>query len=109
MEKQEAFVSCIKKYAVFSGRAAGSEYWWFVLCEILIVVGVSMLSEKLGSLAALVLLMPVIAAEVRRLHDIGRPLDLLRVHREKIEACILEQAGIVFDAEASPSSLHLAA
>ncbi len=72
MERQEAIVSCMKKYAVFSGRAERSEYWWFVSCEILIVVGVSILSEKLGSLAALVLLMPAIAVGVRRLHDIGR-------------------------------------
>jgi intergrase/recombinase len=31
-----------------------------------------------------------------------RPLDLLRVHHERIEAWILEQAGIVFDAKAAP-------
>ena len=68
---QEAFVSCVEKYAVFSGRAERSEYWWFVLCDILIVVGVSMLSQKLGSLAALGLLMPAIAVGARRPHDIG--------------------------------------
>lgn len=37
---------------------------------------------------------------------IFRPLDLLRVHHEKIEAWILEQAGIVFDPLAAPSTLH---
>ena len=35
-----------------------------------------------------------------------RPLELLRVHHEKIEAWILEQAGIVFDAKAAPGSLR---
>jgi len=30
-----------------------------------------------------------------------RPLDLLRVHHEKIEAWILEQAGVTFDAKAA--------
>ena len=34
-------------------------------------------------------------------HYTVRPLDLLRVHHEKIEAWILEQAGIVFDAKAA--------
>jgi integrase len=35
-------------------------------------------------------------------HYTVRPLDLLRVHHERIEAWILEQAGIVFDAKAKP-------
>jgi integrase len=35
-----------------------------------------------------------------------RPLELLRVHHEKIEAWILEQAGIVFDANASAGRLQ---
>jgi integrase len=36
-----------------------------------------------------------------------RPLDLLRLHHEKIEAWILEQAGIVFDAKAAPGALRV--
>ena len=35
-----------------------------------------------------------------------RPLELLRVHHEKIEAWILEQAGIVFAAQAAPGRLR---
>ena len=38
-----------------------------------------------------------------------RPLDLLRVHHERIEAWILEQAGIVFDAQAAPGTLRVVA
>ncbi len=41
-------------------------------------------------------------------HYTVRPLDLLRVHHEKIEAWILEQAGIVFDAKAAPGKLRVA-
>jgi integrase len=41
-------------------------------------------------------------------HYTVRPLDLLRVHHEKIEAWILEQAGIVFDAKAEPGKLRAA-
>ena len=37
-----------------------------------------------------------------------RPLELLRVHHEKIEAWILEQAEIVFDAQAAPGALRVA-
>lgn len=38
-----------------------------------------------------------------------RPLELLRVHHERIEAWILEQAGIVFDAKAAPGELRVVA
>ena len=40
-------------------------------------------------------------------HYTVRPLDLLRVHHEKIEAWILEQAGIVFDAKATTFTLRI--
>lgn len=42
-------------------------------------------------------------------HYTVRPLDLLRVHHEKIEAWILDQAGIVFDAKAEPGTLRVVA
>jgi hypothetical protein len=38
-----------------------------------------------------------------------RPLDLLRLHHETIEACILERAGIVFDAKAASGALRVVA
>ena len=42
-------------------------------------------------------------------HYTVRPLELLRVHHERIEAWILEQAGIVFDAKAAPGALRVVA
>ncbi len=42
-------------------------------------------------------------------HYTVRPLELLRVHHEKIEAWILEQAGIVFHAKAAPGALRVVA
>ncbi len=44
---------------------------------------------------------------VREQNYIRRPLDLLRVHHERIEAWILEQAGVRFDAQ--PNSCKLRA
>ena len=44
---------------------------------------------------------------VREQNYIRRPLDLLRVHHEKIEAWILEQAGVTFDAKAAPGALRV--
>lgn len=43
---------------------------------------------------------------VREQNYIRRPLDLLRVHHEKIESWILEQAGVQFDPKAEPGKLR---
>ena len=40
-------------------------------------------------------------------HYTVRPLDLLRVHHEKIEAWILEQAGVAFEPQAVPGALRV--
>ena len=40
-------------------------------------------------------------------HYTVRPLDLLRLHHEKIEAWILEQTGVPFDAKATPGGLRV--
>lgn len=42
-------------------------------------------------------------------HYTVRPLELLALHHEKIEAWILEQAGIPFDAKAAPGALRAVA
>lgn len=44
---------------------------------------------------------------VREQNYIRRPLDLLRVHHEKIEAWILEQAGVSFVRNAEPGKLRV--
>ena len=40
-------------------------------------------------------------------HYTVRPLDLLRVHHERIEAWVLSQAGVQFDAQAAPGALRV--
>ena len=42
-------------------------------------------------------------------HYTVRPLDLLRIHHEKIEAWILEQAGVQFAADVEPGRLRVVA
>ena len=42
-------------------------------------------------------------------HYTVRPLDLLRVHHERIEAWVLAQAGVPFDAQAVPGALRVVA
>ena len=73
-----------KKYATFEGRARRSEYWYFVLFYILILLAltfvdglVGTLSEEagigvLGGMFALGTLVPALAVTVRRLHDTNR-------------------------------------
>ena len=46
---------------------------------------------------------------VREQTYIRRPLNLLRVHHERIEAWILEQAGVQFDATTAPGALRAVA
>lgn len=42
-------------------------------------------------------------------HYTVRPLDLLRLHHERIEAWILQQAAVQFDAQAEPGKLRVVA
>ena len=72
MTFSQAISSCMSKYGTFKGRAARSEFWWFVLFQLSIIVAVVMLNEKLLALVQLGLLLPYLAVGARRLHDIGR-------------------------------------
>lgn len=67
----------LTRFADFSGRAPRAEYWWFYLGYIILSVLLNILvsiSPILGLLgvAYLVLLIPMLAVGVRRLHDIDR-------------------------------------
>jgi uncharacterized membrane protein YhaH (DUF805 family) len=71
------FFEALKKYAVFTGRARRSEYWYFTLFNIIIsfVVGAiagATNTPLLGTAYTLALLLPGIAVGVRRMHDTGK-------------------------------------
>ena len=74
---------CLQKYADFSGRGRRSEYWYFALFNLLVAIAAGILDAILGTdfdtgsgligvLASLALLLPSLAAGVRRLHDTSR-------------------------------------
>ena len=63
----EAIKACFSKYATLSGRARRSEYWWFVLVNV--IIGIIPIVNIIWGLLALI---PGIAVSVRRLHDTGR-------------------------------------
>jgi uncharacterized membrane protein YhaH (DUF805 family) len=73
----EYFLSAVKRYAEFTGRATRQEYWMYVLFYIIFAMGVGVIGGLLGTMAlstiySLGLLIPSISICTRRLHDTGR-------------------------------------
>jgi len=75
----QAITTCLRKYAVFNGRASRSEYWFWVLFRILVIIGLAIVDALafsavyvLSAIAALALFLPSLAVSIRRLHDIDR-------------------------------------
>lgn len=79
------FIEAFTKYATFSGRARRSEYWYFVLFNLLIALGLFIVGAVITAAAggsrmgmfpydayALASFIPSLAVGVRRLHDIGK-------------------------------------
>ena len=56
----------------FSGRASRSEFWWFFLFQIIVMVIASFLGDVVSGIVSIALLLPAFAVGARRLHDIGR-------------------------------------
>ena len=73
---KEAF----SKYATFKGRASRSEYWYFILFYILLLVATVVFSALdptgivivVGLLSWFAMFVPILSAMVRRLHDTGK-------------------------------------
>ncbi|MHB8050853.1 MAG: DUF805 domain-containing protein [Coriobacteriia bacterium] len=77
------YIEVLKKYATFEGRARRTEYWMFVLFNMLIAMGLGFVegmlgiaaetdASVLGSLYAVAVLLPSLAVGVRRLHDTNK-------------------------------------
>ena len=78
------FLTALKKYAVFNGRAQRSEYWFFVLFYTLIAIVLAIADGVTGTFSrftgfgllsgifSLAMLIPSLAVSVRRLHDTDR-------------------------------------
>jgi len=84
MNFKASIKTCLNKYAIFSGRASRSEYWFFILFGILggiftllidvMILGYSIESEytPINSIFSLILIIPTTAAACRRLHDVNK-------------------------------------
>jgi uncharacterized membrane protein YhaH (DUF805 family) len=78
------YLTVLKKYAVFGGRARRKEYWMFVLFNVIFLIVAALLDNLLGItfqgnfygyiylVYALAVAIPALAVAVRRLHDIGK-------------------------------------
>ena len=62
-----AFVSGMKRYAMFTGRASRSEYWFFFLADVILC-----LIPFVGQLWMIAGIIPGIAVAIRRMHDVGK-------------------------------------
>lgn len=78
------YLGTFKKFTDFQGRAHRSEYWYFVLFNILVNIACAIVDNVtgtfnpemglglVGGLYMLFVLVPGLAVSVRRLHDTGR-------------------------------------
>jgi uncharacterized membrane protein YhaH (DUF805 family) len=78
------YLTVLKKYAEFNGRARRKEYWMFALFNIIFLILAMILDNVFGTaikgvgyglfyfLYALAVLIPGLAVSVRRLHDVGK-------------------------------------
>ena len=75
------YFKVLKNYATFKGRASRSEYWYFVLFNIIalfvlgFILGFIGRQDKINDLTILyqlAIILPSIAVGVRRIHDVGK-------------------------------------
>jgi len=82
MDIQSSIKTCFKKYADFNGRASRSEYWWFQLFYIMVIIVAAIFDsfyidnrQAMGPVelvSTLILLIPAFSVWARRLHDVGK-------------------------------------
>ncbi|MBU6502215.1 MAG: DUF805 domain-containing protein [Burkholderiales bacterium] len=72
MNLQQSVRTCFSKYLDFSGRASRPEYWWFVLAYMIAAIVSAFIHRYLYVLVVVAFVLPLLAAGVRRLHDVGK-------------------------------------
>ena len=78
------YLTVLKKYATFSGRARRKEYWMFFLFNVIFLIIAGILDNVFGiadprigygaiyGIYSLAVFLPGLAGMVRRLHDVGK-------------------------------------
>jgi uncharacterized membrane protein YhaH (DUF805 family) len=75
----EYYIQAFQKYGQFSGRATRSEYWWFYLVTIAVSLLLAIIDSVfsipftlLSTIYFFASLIPSLAIQVRRLHDVDK-------------------------------------
>ncbi len=68
----EAIRIAFTKYADFNGRATRAEFWWFALFITLVIAALTYISETVGAIFLIAVLLPLLAVGTRRLRDSGK-------------------------------------
>ena len=76
----QAVQVCLRKYVDFEGRAARSEFWWFALFQLIVMIVASMLGRTVYTVVVLAVVLPSLAVGARRLHDVGKSGWFLLLH-----------------------------
>ena len=68
------YISVLKNYVGFTGRANRAEFWWFWLANVVIIVVLDLIDNAIGSpvlagIYGLAVLLPTLSVAARRLHD----------------------------------------
>ncbi len=72
------YLTVLKQYTVFSGRARRKEYWMFFLINLIVSLAINVIeaivlgTAFLGLIYALAVFLPYLAVTIRRLHDTDR-------------------------------------
>lgn len=78
------YLTVLKRYTVFNGRAGRPEYWYFLLFNVIASIALAILDNVLGlvpkgtnvgvlgAIYSLAVILPGIAVAIRRMHDINR-------------------------------------
>lgn len=83
----QAIVTCYKNYFRFKGRAARSEFWWFVLFVVLATFALRIVDywifginphtglpvRSFSNIFGTLSFLPMLAVGWRRMHDVGKP------------------------------------
>ena len=70
-------LKALKDFKNFDGRSRRSEFWYFMLAHLILSIIVNIIGSILGTTVlsmvyTLIILLPLIAVWIRRMHDVGK-------------------------------------
>ena len=105
----EHFTAAIQQFSNFEGRNTRTQYWMFVLFNMIFYIGCMIVDRVLGTqfigvIYSLLLLLPGLAAAARRLHDTGKSAWWLLIGLIPLLGAIVLIVFMVQDSEAGDNA-----